>query len=64
MCKVSGDPSPSFFSLAIFLGILKAKELRSLVLTLFGIMWAMPKMAVEMLTCWGRHLGKHQGSPI
>ena len=35
-------------------------ELWSMVFTLFGIHWAMPKTVVEILACWQRNFGHHR----
>ena len=34
-------------------------ELWSMVFTLFGIHWAMPKTVVELLACWQGNFGHH-----
>lgn len=36
-----------------------ASEPRSMVFTLFGIHWVMPKTMVELLVCWQRKFGHH-----
>ena len=37
-----------------------ASDLWSLVLSLHGICWVMPKQVVELLACWLRGVGRHR----
>ena len=39
-------------------------ELWSMVFTLFGIHWAMPKTVVELLACWQGNFGHHRNGVI
>ena len=41
-----------------------AFDLKSMVFTLFGIHWVMPKTVEELLACWQGKFGSHQNSAI
>ena len=59
MCKRNGE---SIDHLLIHCSI--AFDLWSMVLTLFGIHWVMPKTVVDLLACWQGKLGRHRNSAI
>ena len=54
MCKRNGE---SVDHLLIHCSI--AFDLWSMVFTLFGIHWVMPKTVVELLACWQGKFGRH-----
>ena len=39
-------------------------EMRSMVFTLFGIYWVMPKTLVDLLACWQGKFGRHHNGVI
>ena len=59
MCKRNGE---SVDHLLIHCPI--AFDLWSMVFTLFGIHWVMPKTVVDLLACWQGKLGRHRNSAI
>ena len=59
MCKRNGE---SVDHLLIHCPI--AFDLWSMVFTLFGIHWVMPKTVVDLLACWQGKLGRHWNSAI
>ena len=59
MCKSNGESVDH-----LLLHCPTVFELWSMVFTLFGIYWAMPKIVVELLTCWERKFGHHRNGVI
>ena len=59
MCKSTGE---SVDHLLLHCPIVY--ELWSMVFALFGIHWAMPKTAVELLACWQGNFGHHRNGVI
>ena len=59
MCKSNGE---SVDHLLLHCPIVY--ELWSMVFTLFGIHWAMPKTVVELLACWQGNFGHHRNGVI
>ena len=59
MCKRNGE---SVDHLLILCSI--AFDLWSMMFTLFGIHWVMPKTMVDLLACWQGKLGRHRNSAI
>ena len=59
MCKRNGE---SVDHLLIHSPI--AFDLKSMVFTLFGIHWVMPKTVVELLACWQGKFGRHRNFAI
>ena len=59
MCKRNGE---SVDHLLIHCPI--AFDLKSMVFTLFGIHWVMPKTVMELLACWQGKFGRHRNSAI
>ena len=48
----------------LFLHCPIAFEMRSMVFTLFGIYWVMPKTLVDLLACWQGKFGRHHNGVI
>ena len=59
MCKRNGE---SVDHLLIHYPL--AFDLWSMVFTLFGIHWVMPKIVVELLDCWQGKFGRHRNAAI
>ena len=59
MCKCNGELVDR-----LFLHCLVAMDLWSMVLSLFGISWVMPKSVVRLLACWKGRLGHHRNGYI
>ena len=54
MCKINGELIDH-----LLIHCLLASDLWSIVFTLFGIHWALPKTLVELLACWQGKFGWH-----
>ena len=54
MCKSNGESVDH-----LLLHCLAATDLWSMVLSLFGVSWVMPKSVVELLACWQGRFGHH-----
>ena len=59
MCKCNGELVDH-----LFLHCSVAMDLWSMVLSLFGISWVMPKFVVRLLACWKGRLGHHRNGHI
>ena len=59
MCKSNGESVDHFL-----LHCPIVYELWSMVFSLFGIYWAMPKIVVELLACWQGNFGHHRNGVI
>ena len=59
MCKRNGESV-----VHLFIQCPIAFDLWSMVFTLFGIHWVMPKTVVELLACWQGKFGRHQNYAI
>ena len=55
MCKVDGESVDH-----LFLHCALARELWTMVFSLFGMHWVMPRRIVDVLACWQGRLGRHK----
>ena len=59
MCKVDGE-----FVDHLFLHCALARELWTMVFSLFGMHWVMSRRIVDVLACWKGRLGRHKNRII